>query len=249
MERYKINIEYDGTNLVGWQKQKNGLSIQEILENSLHKLSGERKKIQGSGRTDAGVHALNQVAHFDLDKKLKIDAIRDGLNFHIKNLYKKNNVSVLKCQKTKKDFNARFDAKERTYLYKILDRRPAPAIQNKRVWHVKKRLDNKLMKKAAKVLIGKHDFTSFRSTECQAKSPIKTINSIKIIRKSSELEIWIQAKSFLMNQCRIIVGSLAMVGKGGWDTKDIKNILKTKKRFAAGQTAPAWGLFLHSIKY
>ena len=249
MERYKINIEYDGTSLVGWQKQKNGLSVQEILENSLHKLSGERKKIQGSGRTDAGVHALNQVAHFDLEKKLKIDAIRDGLNFHIKNLYKRNNVSVLKCQKTKKNFNARFDAKERIYLYKILDRRPAPAIQNKRVWHVKKRLDNKLMQKAAKVLIGKHNFTSFRSTECQSKSPIKTINSIKIIRKSSELEIWIQAKSFLMNQCRIIVGSLTMVGKGKWNTKDIENILKAKKRFTAGQTAPAWGLFLHSIKY
>ena len=249
MTRYKINIEYDGINLVGWQKQKNGLSVQEILENSLYKLSGEKKKIQGSGRTDAGVHALNQVAHFDLDKKLKIDAIRDGLNFHIKNIYKKCNVSVLKCQKTKKNFSARFDAQERSYLYKILDRRPAPAIQNKRVWHVKKKLDNKLMIKAAKVLIGRHDFTSFRSTDCQAKSPIKTINSIKIIRKSSELEIWIQAKSFLMNQCRIIVGSLAMVGKGKWDTKDIENILKAKKRGAAGETAPPWGLFLHSIKY
>ncbi len=142
MTRYKINIEYDGTNLVGWQKQKNGLSIQEILENSLYKLSGEKETIQGSGRTDAGVHALNQVGHFDLRKKIKTDAIRDGLNFHIKNLYKKYNVSVLKCQKTKKNFNARFDAKERTYLYKILDRRPAPAIQNKRVWHVKKKLDN-----------------------------------------------------------------------------------------------------------
>ena len=249
MTRYKINIEYDGTNLVGWQKQKNGLSVQEILENSLNKLSGEKKAIQGSGRTDAGVHALNQVAHFDLNKKIKTDAIRDGLNFHIKNLYKKRSVSVLNCKKSKKNFNARFDAKKRTYLYKILDRRPAPAIQNKRVWHVKKKLDNKLMIKAAKVLIGRHDFTSFRSTDCQAKSPIKTINSIKIIRKSSELEVWIQAKSFLMNQCRIIVGSLAMVGKGKWNTKDIENILKAKKRFAAGQTAPAWGLFLYSIKY
>ena len=249
MTRYKINIEYDGTNLVGWQKQKNGLSIQEILENSLYKLSGEKETIQGSGRTDAGVHALNQVGHFDLHKKIKTDAIRDGLNFHIKNLYKKYNVSVLKCKKAKKNFNARFDAKERTYLYKILDRRPAPAIQNKRVWHVKKKLDNKLMKKAAKVLIGKHDFTSFRSTECQAKSPIKTINSIKIVRKSSELEIWIKAKSFLMNQCRIIVGSLAMVGKEKWSAKDIENILKAKKRGVAGQTAPPWGLFLHSIKY
>ena len=249
MARYKINIEYDGTNLVGWQKQKNGISIQEIIENSLYKLTGEKIKIQGAGRTDAGVHALNQVAHFDLKKKIKTDSIRDGLNFHIKNLYKRYKVSILKCKKVKKKFNARFDAKERTYLYKILDRRSPPTIQNKRVWHVKKKLDDKLMKKVAKVLVGKHDFTSFRSTECQSKSPIKTINSIKIFRKSSEIEIWIKAKSFLHNQCRIIAGTLMMVGKGKWKKEDVENALKAKKRGAAGQTAPAWGLFLYSVKY
>ena len=249
MTRYKLNIEYDGTNLVGWQKQKNGLSIQEILEQSFFKLTGERKTMQGAGRTDAGVHALNQVAHFDLNKKIKTDAIRDGLNFHIKNSYKKYKVSVLKCKKVKKNFNARFDAKERTYLYKILDRRSPPAIQNKRVWHIKKKLDDKLMQKTAKVLEGKHNFTSFRSTECQAKSPIKTINSIKITRKSSELELWIKAKSFLHNQVRIIAGSLMMVGKEKWKKKDVENALKAKKRGAAGQTAPAHGLFLFSIKY
>ena len=178
MSRYKINIEYDGTNLVGWQKQKNGISIQEILENSLYKLSGEKITVQGAGRTDSNVHALNQVAHFDLNKKIKAESIRDGLNFHIKGLYKRYKESVLKCKKVKKNFNARYDAKERTYLYKILDRRSPPAIQNKRVWRVKKKLNDKLMKKTAKVLEGKHDFTSFRSTECQAKSPVKTINSI-----------------------------------------------------------------------
>jgi len=249
MARYKINIEYDGTSLVGWQKQKNGVSVQEILENALFKLTGEKKIIQGAGRTDAGVHALNQVAHFDIIKKIKTDALRDGLNFHIKSLYKKYKVSILKCKKVKKNFNARYDAKERTYLYKILDRRSPPTIQNKRVWHVKKKLDDKLMKKVAKVLEGKHDFTSFRSTECQAKSPIKTINFIKILRKSSEIEIWIKAKSFLHNQVRIITGTLIMVGKGKWKTKDIERVLKAKKRGAAGQTAPAWGLFLYSIKY
>ena len=249
MARYKINIEYDGTNLVGWQKQKNGISVQEILENALFKLTGEKKIIQGAGRTDAGVHALNQVAHFDIIKKIKTDALRDGLNSHIKNLYKKYKVSVLECKKVKKNFNARFDAKERTYLYEILDRRSPPAIQNKKIWHVKKKLDEKLMKKAAKVLVGKHDFTSFRSTDCQAKSPIKTINSIKIIRKSSKIEIWIKAKSFLHNQVRIIVGTLMIVGKEKWKIKDIERALKSKKRGSAGQTAPAWGLFLYSVKY
>ena len=249
MNRYKINIEYDGSNLVGWQKQKNGLSIQEIIEKSLFRLTGKKTKIQGAGRTDAGVHALNQVAHFDLNKKIKTDKIRDGLNFHIKKSYKKYKVSILKCKKVKNDFNARFDAKERIYLYKILDRRSPPAIQNKRIWHVKKKLNEKLMKKSAKVLEGKHDFTSFRSIECQAKSPVKTINSIKIIRKSSELEIWIKAKSFLHNQVRIIAGTLMMVGKEKWKKKDIEEKLKAKKRGAAGQTAPPWGLFLYSIKY
>ena len=249
MERYKIHIEYEGTNLVGWQKQKNGISVQEILENALFKLTGEKKIIQGAGRTDAGVHALNQVAHFDIIKKIKTDALRDGLNSHIKNLYKKYKVSVLKCKKVNKDFNARFDAKERTYLYKNLDRRAPPAIQNKKIWHVKKKLDEKLMKKASKTLEGKHDFTSFRSTDCQAKSPIKTINSIKIIRKSSEIEIWIKAKSFLHNQVRVIAGTLMLVGKEKWKTEDVIKALKAKKRGAAGQTAPAWGLFLYSIKY
>ena len=249
MERYKIHIEYEGTNLVGWQKQKNGLSVQEILENTLFELTGEKKIIQGAGRTDSGVHALNQVAHFDIIKKIKTDALRDGLNSHIKKLYKRVKISVLKCKKVKKNFNARFDAKERTYLYKILDRRAPPAIQNKKIWHVKKKLDEKLMKKASKTLEGKHDFTSFRSTDCQAKSPIKTINSIKIIRKSSEIEIWIKAKSFLHNQVRIIAGTLMMVGKAKWKKKDVERALKAKKRDAAGQTAPAWGLFLYSVKY
>ena len=249
MTRYKINIEYDGTNLVGWQKQKNGLSVQEILEKSLFKLAGESIAIQGAGRTDVGVHALNQVAHFDLNKKIKLDSIRDGLNFYIKNLYKKNKVSILKCKKVKKNFNARFDAKERTYLYKILDRKSPPTLQNKRVWHVKKKLNDKLMKKAAKLLEGKHDFTSFRSTECQSKSPVKTINSIKIYRKSSEIEIWIKAKSFLHNQVRIIAGTLFMIGKDKINKKDLEKIIKLKKRGSAGQTAPAHGLFLYSVKY
>ena len=249
MARYKLNIEYNGTNLVGWQTQQNGLSIQEIIEKSLFKLTGQRKKIQGAGRTDAGVHALNQVAHFDLKTKIKTNSIRDGLNFHIKNLYKKYKVSILKCEKVKKDFNARFGAKERTYLYKILDRRSPPTLQNKMVWHVKKKLNEKLMKKAAKLLVGKHDFTSFRSTECQAKSPIKTINSIKILRKSSEIEIWIKAKSFLHNQVRIIAGTLFMIGKDKINKKDLEKIIKLKKRGSAGQTAPAHGLFLYSVKY
>ena len=249
MYRYQILVEYVGTKFVGWQKQLKGKSIQKEIENKLSKLLKQKIILFSAGRTDAGVHALNQVAHFDIIKKIKTDALRDGLNSHIKNLYKKYKVSVLECKKVKKNFNARFDAKERTYLYKILDRRSPPAIQNKKIWHVKKKLDEKLMKKAAKVLVGKHDFTTFRSTDCQAKSPIKTINSIKIIRKSSKIEIWIKAKSFLHNQVRIITGTLMMVGKGKWKKEDVERMLKAKKRGSAGQTAPSWGLFLYSIKY
>ena len=247
--RFAITIEYDGSNLVGWQRQTNGLSVQEVLEKALFVLTGEKKTIQGAGRTDAGVHALGQIAHFDLKKTMTMDAIRDGLNFHIKKLYKKIKVSVLKVKKEKKDFHARFSAKQKTYVYKILDRRPPPAIEKKRVWHVKKKLDDKSMKKAAKILVGRHDFTSFRSTECQAKSPLKTIDSIKILRVREEIQIWIKARSFLHNQIRIIVGTLVLVGRKKWEEKNIGEALKSKKRAAAGQTAPAEGLYLRSVKY
>jgi tRNA pseudouridine38-40 synthase len=247
--RFAITIEYDGSNLVGWQRQTNGLSVQEVLEKTLFVLTGEKKTIQGAGRTDAGVHALGQIAHFDLKKTMKMDAIRDGLNFHIKKLYKKIKVSVLKVKKEKKDFHARFSAKQKTYVYKILDRRPPPAIEKKRVWHVKKKLDDKSMKKAARILVGKHDFTSFRSTECQAKSALKTIDSIKILRVREEIQIWIKARSFLHNQVRIIAGTLILVGKKKWKEKNIEQALKSKKRAAAGQTAPAEGLYLYSVKY
>ena len=155
----------------------------------------------------------------------------------------------LQWKKEKKDFHARFSAKQKTYVYKILDRRPPPAIEKKRVWHVKKKLDDKSMKKAARILVGKHDFTSFRSTECQAKSALKTIDSIKILRVREEIQIWIKARSFLHNQVRIIAGTLILVGKKKWKEKNIEQALKSKKRAAAGQTAPAEGLYLHSIKY
>ena len=247
--RFAITIEYDGSNFVGWQRQINGLSVQEVLEKALFELTGEKKTIQGAGRTDAGVHALGQVAHFDLKKTMTMDTIRDGLNFHIKKIYKKIKVSVLTTKKVTKDFHARFSAKQKTYVYKILDRRPPPAIEKKRVWHIRKKLDDKTIKKAAKILVGRHDFTSFRSTECQAKSPLKTIDSIKISRIGEEIQIWIKARSFLHNQVRIIVGTLVLVGRKKWEEKNIGEALKSKKRAAAGQTAPAEGLYLHSVKY
>ena len=247
--RFAITIEYDGSNLVGWQRQKNGLSVQEVLEKSLFELTGEKTTIQGAGRTDSGVHALGQVAHFDLKKKITTDAIRDGLNFHKKKIYKKIKVSVLTTKKVKKDFHARFSAKQKTYVYKILDRRPPPAIEKKRVWHIRKKLNDKAMKKSAKILVGKHDFTSFRSTECQANSALKTIDTIKILRVREEIQIWIKARSFLHNQVRIIAGTLVLVGRKKWKEKNIKEALKSKKRAAAGQTAPAEGLYLLSVKY
>lgn len=247
--RFAITIEYDGGGLVGWQRQTNGLSVQEVLETALFKLTGEKKIVQGAGRTDANVHALGQVAHFDLKKKMETDVIRDGLNFHIKKLFKQVNISVLKAKKEKKDFHARFSAKQKSYVYKILDRRPPPALEKKKLWHIKTKLDEKAMKNAGKILVGKHDFSSFRSAECQAKSAVKTIDSIKIIRIKKEIQIWIKARSFLHNQVRVIVGTLVLVGKGKWKKKDIKNALESKKRSSAGQTAPGSGLFLHSIKY
>ena len=249
MTRYKINIEYDGTNLVGWQKQKNGISIQEIIENSLYKLTGEKIKIQGAGRTDSNVHALNQVAHFDLKKKIKTDSIRDGLNFHIKNLYKRYKVSILKCKKVKKKFNAIFDAKERTYLYKILDRRSPPTIQNKRVWHVKKKLDDKLMKKVAKVLVGKHDFTTFRAVGCQASSPVKTLDYLGVEGDEGLVLISTRARSFLYHQVRNMVGTLKLVGLGKWSADNVAEALAARDRAKGGPTAPPQGLYLTKVGY
>lgn len=245
MTKFRIAIEYDGRGFVGWQRQNNGPSIQEVLEEALIKLSGEKTPIHGSGRTDAGVHALGQVAHFDLEKDLDEKAVRDGLNFHVK----PHRVSVLAADIVDETFHARFDATERRYLYRILNRRSPPAILKGKVWWVPVGLDARAMREAARRLVGRHDFTSFRATRCQAQSPVRTLDAIAVDRIGEEIRVGVRAKSFLHHQVRNMVGTLKLVGEGKWTANDVRAALDARDRGAAGPTAPADGLYLEAISY
>ena len=245
MPKYKITIEYDGTNLVGWQKQPNQASIQSILEDAIFYLSQEHVDLTAAGRTDAGVHALGQVAHFELKKDFTENNIRQGINFHIKN----KSVAVVAVEKVLADFSARFSAKKRYYKYAILNRSSVPALDRNRVWHVPQELDINAMKKAAKYFKGNHDFTSFRATECQAKSPVKTLDKIKIEQVGEYIYLYFSAKSFLHHMVRNMTGTLVEVGLGRKNPKDIPQILKAKDRAKAGQTAPACGLYFVKVDY
>jgi len=245
MTKFRIAIEYDGRGFVGWQRQKNGPSIQAVLEEALIKLSGEKTPIHGSGRTDAGVHALGQVAHFDLEKDLDEKAVRDGLNFHVK----PHRVSVLAADIVDETFHARFDATERRYLYRILNRRSPPAILKGKVWWVPGGLDARAMREAARRLVGRHDFTSFRATRCQAQSPVRTLDAIAVDRIGEEIRVGVRAKSFLHHQVRNMVGTLKLVGEGKWTANDVRAALDARDRGAAGPTAPADGLYLEAISY
>ena len=245
MTRYKIEIEYDGTGLVGWQTQKDGLSVEQIIEDAIFKFSHQRVEVYGAGRTDAGVHAVSQTAHFDLDTKMTEDKLRLAIN----SLIFPHPVSVIRVIKTTADFHARFDAKRRFYVYKILNRRAVPALDRNRVWWVSKQLDDEKMRQGAAFLIGKHDFTSFRSSECQAKSPVKTMTKIDIVRKGDMIEAYFEARSFLHHQVRNIMGTLKAVGEGKIAPEDVKRILDAKDRRLAGVTAPAHGLYLLGVEY
>lgn len=245
MPRYKLTIEYDGTGLVGWQKQENGPSVQQFLEEAIEALTQERIETVGSGRTDAGVHALGQVVHFDLEKNFEEHNIRDGLNHHLK----KNNISVISAEIVDGEFHARFDAKKRKYLYRILPRKSPPALRKGKVWHVYQPIDIQAMEEASKCLIGKHDFTSFRATVCQAKSPVKTLDKIEIEQKDDEIHVTVEARSFLHHMVRNIVGTLVQVGIGKWQPDDVKKALEAKDRSAAGLNAPAEGLYFVEVKY
>ena len=244
MNKYIITIEYDGTNYVGWQKQDNGNSIQESIEIALAKLTGEKVSIFGAGRTDSGVHALGQVAHFVLSKEFKTENIRDGLNQHLR----PQPIAVLEARKTDKDFHARFSAKKRTYEYLIINRRAPLTVDANKYWCVFKKLDTDKMILESKHFIGKHNFESFRSIDCQAKSAEKTINNIKIIKEAEKITIRVSAKSFLHSQVRIMVGTLVEIGKGKINNS-IEKILQNKNRSQAGVTAPACGLYLMKIDY
>ena len=244
MHNYKIIIEYDGTNFVGWQQQENGQSIQSTLQEALLKLTGENIIIFGAGRTDAGVHAYGQVASFNLNKKIEIDVIRDGLNQHLR----PQPIAVQKAELVEDDFHARFSAKKRWYEYKIINRRPPLTIDVNRAWCVYKNLDIEKMKSESASFLGKHNLNAFRSAHCQSKNSIKTIDSISIRNKDEKIIFEISAKSFLHSQVRIMIGTLVDIAKGNIN-KTILDIINSKQREIAGQTAPAHGLYLKRIEY
>ena len=245
MPRDKITIEYDGTNYAGWQQQKDAPSIQEELQQAAFKFLAEDVLITGAGRTDAGVHALGQVAHFDTAKTLDPFRICQAFNAHLR----PQPISVLNAEIVSDDFHARFDAKKRFYVYKILNRRSRPALNINRAWWVHQPLDIERMQDAAQVLIGKHDFSTFRAAACQAKSPIKTLDEIRIERYGDLIFFYFSARSFLHHQVRNIVGTLKLVGEGVWTKQNVINALEAKDRKAGGPTAAAEGLYFEKIIY
>lgn len=245
MPNYKLTIEYDGTGLNGWQKQKEGNTAQNILEDALSKLFDDFQPLTASGRTDAGVHALGQVANFESEKEFDNYSLAQAINFHLIN----KPVSVVKAEKVSKNFSARFSAKERFYRYAILNRPSRPVLDVNRVWHVPQKLDIDAMKQAAEYFIGLHDFTSFRASQCQAKSPLKTINKLKISKKEEKVFIDISALSFMHHMVRNITGTLVEVGKGSITPEEVKNIIAAKDRAKAKQTAPACGLYFMKVRY
>ena len=244
MYNYKITIEYDGTNFVGWQRQDNGLSIQQLIEDSIYKLSNKKTIIFGAGRTDAGVHAKGQVASFKLDTHIDLDTIRDGLNHYLR----PHPIAILSSEKTDDDFNARFSAKLRWYEYKLINRRPPLTLSNNRVWCVHKNINIQKMIDESKLFLGKHDLSAFRSINCQSKSAIRSINSFDIKQINDEINFIISAKSFLHSQVRIMVGTLVDLGLGKI-SQSISEIILLKKRELAGMTAPAYGLYLSKVDY
>ena len=245
MQRYKIKIEYDGTPFVGWQFQKNGQSIQEVLQNAIFNFSEEKVVVTGAGRTDSGVHALAQVAHFDLKKKIKKKNFLPGINQHIGN----KPVTILKINKTSKKFHARFDAKKRTYQYTIINRLSPLALQKNKAWHIRKKLNVETMKKGTKLLLGTHDFSTFRASSCGAKSPIKTLKKVLIKKNGDKIVIIFTSKSFLQQQVRSMVGCIKYLGDGQWNLDNFETAFKSKNRSNCAPPAPACGLYLTEVKY
>ena len=245
MQRYQIKVEYDGTNFVGWQYQKNGLSIQEILQNAIFQFSKEKVTVTGAGRTDAGVHAIAQMAHFDLKKKIKKKNFILGVNQYIGN----NPVTILNIKKTNNKFHSRFDAKKRTYQYVIINRQSSLALQKNKAWHIRKKLDLKAMKKGAKLLLGTHDFSTFRASSCGAKSPIKTLNKVSIKKDKEKIILKFTSKSFLQQQVRSMVGCIKYLGENKWTFDEFNKIFKSKKRSNCALPAPPCGLYLTKISY
>jgi len=245
MQRYKIKIEYEGTSFVGWQFQKNGQSIQEVLQKAIFNLSKEKVVVIGAGRTDSGVHALAQVAHFDLKKKIKKKSLLPAINQNIRN----KSVTILKINKVKKKFHARYDAKRRTYLYLIINRQSPLALHKNKAWHIRKNLNIKSMKKGAKILLGTHNFSTYRAASCGAKSPVKTMEKILIKKNKDKISLQFTSRSFLQQQVRSMVGCLKFLGEGKWNLNDFKISLRSKNRSKCAPPAPACGLYLKQISY
>ena len=245
MPRYKLTLEYDGTPFVGWQLQENGLSVQCRLAQALKDFAGEDVVPRGAGRTDAGVHALGQVAHVDLAKDWESDKVRDAVNAQLR----PEPISVLACERVSEAFDARFSAIARHYLYRIIDRRAPLALERDRAWGVFRPLDADAMNEAAQSLIGHHDFTTFRSTECQAASPLKTLDRLAVSRHGEIIRVETSARSFLHNQVRSMVGSLKLVGEGRWGVAELAAALAATDRSACGPVAPPQGLYLAKVDY
>ena len=246
MDKYHIKIEYDGSKFVGWQYQNNGISVQEVLQKAFFKFLKEKVTVNASGRTDAGVHAIEQSAHIELKKKIiNKEVFLNSINFYLK----KYPVSVLSIKKKENTFHARYSAKKRTYKYIILNRNSSSPLNKNRAWFIKKKLDINLIKKALKILKGTHDFSTFRASSCQAKSAIKTLDSATFKKLGEIIEITFSSKSFLQQQVRSMVGAIKYVGEKKWTLKQFKNNFKSKRRANCAPPAPACGLYLKKVKY
>jgi tRNA pseudouridine38-40 synthase len=245
MPRYKCTVEYDGTDFAGWQRQAHDMSVQQALEEAIFKFSGEDVRIHTAGRTDAGVHAFALAIHFDLVKDWDAEKVMGAINFHVR----PHKVAILTCEVVSDEFHARFSAKKRYYVYRIINRRPPLVLDEGRAWFVPVALDVEKMRAGAAYMLGKHDFTSFRDSECQGKTPIKTLDEIRIVQTGELIEVYVSAKSFLHHMVRNIVGTLKFVGDGRWQPEYVKEILEACDRTKAGPTAPAYGLYFIKVDY
>lgn len=245
MSRFKVTIEYDGTPFVGWQKQPDNMSVQQALEEAIRGFSGEVVTTQAAGRTDSGVHARGQVAHFDLSRAWDAFRVSEALNYHLK----PHPVAIVACEAVPETFEARFTATRRHYEYRILNRRARSGLEINRIWHVPAELDTDLMHEAAQLVLGQHDFTTFRAAECQAKSPVKTLDHLAVARHGEHVIVTAHARSFLHHMVRSLVGSLKMVGEGRWEVGDMRKALDAKDRSWCGPLAPSAGLYLTKVDY
>jgi len=245
-QRYKIIVEYDGRAFSGWQRQEDGITtVQGTLEEAVQKFSGENVTLHVAGRTDAGVHALAMVAHFDIERETSSDEVQGALNYHVK----PHAIAVLSVEAAPEDFHARISAKQRHYVYRLLNRRAPSALMPGLVWHVPYALDMQAMQRAANELLGKHDFSTFRAADCQAQSPVKTLDAISFERVGDEIQMRVSARSFLYHQVRNMIGTLVMVGRGAWTHDDFVAAFKAADRARGGPTAPPDGLYFERVDY